>query len=213
MNIAFLGCGRVGAALADHLQQCGHHVVLATDNADSDSVVAARQRNAGLEVAPPTSAVAAADVVFLATPFQANAAVLSSVAAALDGKILVDCTNPVGPGLSHGLASVESGSAQVQRLAPGARVVKAFSIYGYENFEDNRYPAANVLPAMLFCGDDAAAKQGVAALIRQLGWTPVDVGGLQQALHLEHMTLLWVRMVRVGGHSPHLVWAALDRAR
>jgi hypothetical protein len=64
---------------------------------------------------------------------------------------------------------------------------------------------------MLFCGDDAAAKETVAGLIAQLGWEPLDVGGLAQALHLEHMTLLWVRMVRVHGHSPDLVWAALKR--
>jgi 8-hydroxy-5-deazaflavin:NADPH oxidoreductase len=64
---------------------------------------------------------------------------------------------------------------------------------------------------MFFCGDDAAAKQQVGTLIDQLGWQPLDVGGLVQALHLEHMTLLWIRMVRVHGHSPHLTWAALSR--
>jgi predicted dinucleotide-binding enzyme len=149
--------------------------------------------------------------VFLATPYQANAAVLPPLADALAGKVLVDCTNPVGPGLSHGLQSQRSGSADVQALAPRARVVKAFTIYGFENFEDNRFPAANVKPAMLYCGDDAAAKGAVAQLIGQLGWEPLDVGGLVQALHLEHMTLLWIRMVRMGGHSPHLVWAALRR--
>jgi len=89
--------------------------------------------------------------------------------------------------------------------------VKAFSIYGFENFENNAYPAFNVKPAMMFCGDDAAAKAATASLISELGWEPVDVGGLEQALHLEHMTLLWVRMVRMGGRSPHLVWAALRR--
>jgi hypothetical protein len=47
--------------------------------------------------------------------------------------------------------------------------------------------------------------------IAQLGWHPLDVGGLEQALHLEHMTLLWVRMVRVMGQSPHRVWAMLTR--
>ena len=40
---------------------------------------------------------------------------------------------------------------------------------------------------------------------------PLDVGGVEQALHLEHMTLLWVRYVRAGGKSPNLVWAALRR--
>ena len=64
---------------------------------------------------------------------------------------------------------------------------------------------------MMFCGPDAGAKKTVAALIDQLGWEPLDVGGLEQALHLEHMTLLWVRMVRVGGASPHMVWAVLKR--
>jgi len=64
---------------------------------------------------------------------------------------------------------------------------------------------------MMFCGNDATAKQTVAGLIAQLGWEPLDVGGLEQALHLEHMTLLWIRMVRVNRASPHMVWAALRR--
>jgi len=68
-----------------------------------------------------------------------------------------------------------------------------------------------VKPAMLFCGDDRAARDSVAGLIADCGFEPVDVGGIVQALHLEHMTLLWVRMVRAGGQSPNLVWAALRR--
>jgi hypothetical protein len=211
MKIAFLGFGNVGAPLADHLQRTGHEVTLAARSADGESVQRARARNAALGVAEPAVAVAAAEVVFLATPYQANAAVLPPLADALAGKVLVDCTNPVGPGLSHGLESKQSGSAAVQALAPRARVVKAFTIYGFENLDDNRFPAANVKPAMMFCGDDSAAKAQVATLIAQLGWEPLDVGGLEQALHLEHMTLLWIRLVRLGGHSPHLVWAALQR--
>lgn len=211
MRIAFIGYGQVGAPLADHLQRAGHDVVLAAANPASDSVRQATARNQALRVATPEAAVREAEVVFLATPFQANAAALSAVAALLPGKVLVDCTNPVGPGLTHGLQSLESGAQQVQRLAPGARVVKAFSVYGFENFEDNAFPATTQKPAMFFCGDDAAAKATVGGLIAQLGWDPLDVGGLVQALHLEHMTLLWVRMVRVNKASPHMVWAALRR--
>jgi len=211
MKIAFLGFGQVGAPLADHLQRAGHEVTLAARAADGESVQRARARNAALQVADPAATVAAAEVVFLATPYRANAAVLPPLADALAGKVLVDCTNPVGPGLSHGLQSQRSGSADVQALAPRARVVKAFTIYGFENLDDNRFPAANVKPSMMYCGDDAAAKATVAQLIGQLGWEPLDVGGLVQALHLEHMTLLWIRMVRMGGQSPHLVWAALRR--
>jgi len=211
MKITFVGYGNVGAPLADHLQRAGHQVTLAADDAASDSVKKALARNPDLGLAPVAEAVRRAEVVFLATPFQANEDVLRGLSAALAGKVLVDCTNPVGPGLRHGLGSAQSGSERVQALVPDAHVVKAFSIYGFENFEDSAYPAYNVKPAMLFCGGDAAAKKTVGGLIAQLGWEPVDVGGLEQALHLEHMTLLWVRMLRAGGASPHLVWAALRR--
>jgi hypothetical protein len=211
MTIAFIGYGNVGAPLADHLQRIGHQVTLAADDPSSESVRKALARNGGLRAAPTKDAVRGADVVFLATPFQANGSILTAIAGDLSGKVLIDCTNPVGPGLSHGLKSAGSGSEMVQALAPGARVVKAFSIYGFENFENNAYPAFNVKPVMMFCGNDASAKTAAAGLIGELGWEPLDVGGLEQALHLEHMTLLWVRMVRVKGHSPNLVWAALGR--
>jgi predicted dinucleotide-binding enzyme len=211
MNIASIGCGNVGAPLADHLQRAGHAVTLAAADPASDSVRKALSRNAALKVAAPAEAVRAAHVVVLATPFQANAAALAGIADELEGKILVDCTNPVGPGLRHGLDSVQSGSEAVQKLAPRARVVKAFSIYGYENFENSAYPGYNVGPVMMICGSDSRAKAVVGGLAAELGWQPLDVGGLEQALHLEHMTLLWVRMVRAGGRSPHMVWAMLQR--
>ncbi len=211
MNIACIGAGKVGAPLAARLAEAGHTVVLAESREGSATVAAARQRSPRLSSRPLPDAVADAEVVFLATPFGANASVIPPLAEALAGKILVDCTNPVGPGLTHGLKNERSGSELVQSLAPQARVVKAFTIYGFENFEDPSYPAYNVKPAMLFCGDDRAAKERVAALIADCGFEPVDVGGLVQALHLEHMTLLWVRMVRLGGHSPSLVWGALRR--
>ncbi len=62
-------------------------------------------------------------------------------------------------------------------------MVKAFTIYGFENVEDSAYPFATVKPVMLFCGNDGAAKETAAALISALGWEPLDVGGLEQALH------------------------------
>lgn len=210
MKIAFIGYGNVGAPLADHLQRLGHEVVLVGEGG-SESLKNALARNPGLSGAPMDAALREAEVVFLAVPWAAAGGVVEGARALLAGKVLVDCTNPVGAGLKHGLDSRRSGSEELQAKAPEAKVVKAFTIYGYENFEDARYPGYGVAPAMLFCGDDAAAKATVGELIRALGWEPVDVGGLVQALHLEHMTLLWVRMVRVHGASPHLVWAALRR--
>lgn len=211
MKITFIGSGNVGAPLAARLAEAGHSVVLAEGREGSQSTAAALQRSSLLVAAPLEQALEQADVVFLATPFGASESILRPLGETLAGKVLVDCTNPVGPGLSHGLRSERSGSELIQSLVPGARVVKSFTIYGYENLEDPLYPNYAVKPAMLFCGDDPDAKRVVSELIAACGFEPVDVGGLVQALHLEHLTLLWVRMVRANGQSPHLVWAALRR--
>lgn len=211
MRIALLGHGHVGGALAVRLRRLGHDVTIGARDTTAPKVAALLARAPGLRTAPPAEAVRDADVIFLATPFAAHHEVLAPLAAALAGRVLVDCTNPVGPRLSHGLGSAQSGTDVIQALLPDTLVVKAFTIYGYENFEDNSFPAANVRPAMLFCGDDAAAKATVGGLIEALGWEPVDVGGREQALALEHLTLLWIRMVRMGGRATHTVWARLTK--
>jgi hypothetical protein len=211
MNMAFLGHGNVGGTLADRLQRLGHEVTLGAREASSDSVKKLLARNPALKVGSPAQAVRQAAVVVLATPFQVVEQALKPLKALLAGKILIDCTNPVGPGLAHGLGSRQSGTEMIQALLPETKVVKAFSIYGYENFGPPTHPAGPVRPVMMFCGNDRGAKDAVAGLLAQMGWEPLDVGGAEQALHLEHMTLLWVRMVRMGGRSPRTVWAMLTR--
>ncbi len=210
MKIAFIGHGNVGGALAGGLQRTGHAVAVGARDPAAASVRALLARNPALAVAAPSDAVRSADVIFLATPFQAAPEVLGSFRGELAGKVLVDCTNPVGPGLTHGLSSRQSGTELLQALVPATAVVKAFSVYGFENFEGPAVPIRGIRPMMPFCGDDASAKASVAGLIAGLGWDPLDVGGATQALHLEHMTLLWIRLVRAGGRSPRLVWAALQ---
>lgn len=212
MKIAFIGTGNVGAPLADHLQKLGHQVFIAARDSQSKSVQEATNRNAELIVKSPMEAVQEAEVVFLATPFGAIETALAPVKSVLDGKILVDCTNPVGANLSHGLQSQVSGSETVQEFVPNAHVVKAFTIYGFENFEDSNYIGyGDLKPAMLIAGNDQAAKDKVSSLCTELGWESVDTGNLAMSLHLEHMTLLWIKMARVQGKGAGFVWAMLQR--
>lgn len=212
MNITFIGIGNVGGALAANLIKTGHSATIAARDPSSESVRKAQAATFALRALPVEEALRQADVVFLATPYGANEDALRGLAPALAGKVLVDCTNPVGPGLTHALGSTRSGAEVVQSLAPQARVVKAFTIYGYENFIDTRYPGHGELkPAMLIAGDDAAAKATVSTLCTDLGWRPVDAGPLSSSLHLEHMTLLWIKMGRVQGKGAGFVWAMLER--
>ena len=212
MRIAFIGTGNVGAPLADRLQKLGHQVFIAARNPESKSVLEASKRNSELIVKSLIEAVQEAEIVFLATPFNAIETALAPVKSLLDGKILVDCTNPVGANLSHGLQSQISGSETVQEFVPNAHVVKAFTIYGFENFEDSTYAGyGDLKPAMLIAGYNQTAKEMVSSLCSQLGWEPVDTGKLSMSLHLEHMTLLWIQMARVQGKGSGFVWAMLQR--
>jgi 8-hydroxy-5-deazaflavin:NADPH oxidoreductase len=212
MKIALIGVGNVGAPLADRLQQLGHQVIVAARDPQSPKVQAALNRNPNLLIQPSAEAVESSEIVFLATAFEAIEAALTPLKSALQGKVLVDCTNPVGANLTHGLQSKISGSETIQQLVPDTHVVKAFSLYGYENFENNQYPGyGDLQPAMLIAGNDPAAKAVVAGFCQQMGWEPIDTGNLSMSLHLEHMALLWIKMARVQGVGAGFVWAKLQR--
>jgi predicted dinucleotide-binding enzyme len=212
MRLAILGYGRVGTAVARAALAAGHAVTLAEHPSRPGGAATARDsdpRLAAAALADPRTAVEGADAVVLAVPFAAVESVLGPLRAVLAGKVIIDAVNPVGPGLTHGLGSRESASERVAALVPEAAVVKALSVYGYENLDDPPTGPAGVRPVMPYAGDNPVAKATVAALLADLGWEPLDVGPLAAAVDLEHLTLLWVRMVRAGGLSPRLVWAAL----
>lgn len=209
MKLAFIGIGKVGYALANQLQKKGHDIMIAHDDPQSHSVQKALSGNSSFKLLPVQEAIDTADMILLATPFQAAEEILMPLR--FYGKTLIDCTNPVGKGITHGLHSQISGAEKIKIWAGDAKVVKAYTIYGYENLENSSFPAYAVKPAMLIAGDDPKSKEQVRLLNDDLGFETVDTGGLEQSLHLEHMTLLWVKMVRANGHHPHFTWSYLER--
>lgn len=209
MKLAFIGIGNVGFAIANNLQKKGYDIIIANNDESSKTVKKALEQNASFSVKNIQEAINVAEIVFLATPFQANEEILKTLI--FNGKVLVDCTNPVGMGISHGLKSEISGSEKVQEWALDAKVVKAFTIYGFENFINSEYPNYNVKPMMMIAGNDVEAKNSVSKIISDMGYETLDTGKLDQSLHLEHMTLLWVKMVRRDGHHPNVVWAKLEK--
>jgi 8-hydroxy-5-deazaflavin:NADPH oxidoreductase len=209
MTLAFIGIGNVGFAIANTLQKKGHDILIAHDNSASESVQNALSQNPNFKVKSIQEAVNAADVVVCSIPFKANEMTLKDLD--FQGKTLIDCTNPVGAGISHGLKSEISGSEKVQEWAASAKVVKAFSIYGFENLLNSAFPNFNVKPVMMIAGNDADAKTQVTQICTDMGFDTLDTGKLDQALHLEHMTLLWVKMARRDKHHPNFAWAYLEK--
>ena len=91
-------------------------------------------------------------------------------------------------------------------------VVKAFNIYGGENFANTDYPnAAALKPLMFYCGDNDEAKDKVRQLATDLGFEPIDTGGLGMARSLEPLALLWIRLSIKNDRDTNFTWARLKR--
>ncbi len=187
MKIAVIGFGNVGAQLGRLWAAQGHSV---TGGLRAGSKETEKAKKMGVTVAEPAAAVKGADVIALALPWQAVESTLASLGP-IDGKVVLDATNPLRADLSVIVPEAGSGAEQVLQWAKGARVVKAFNTIGAVFFGD---PAFD----MFYCGDDEEAKEVVRDLIEETKMRPVDAGPLKNASYLEHMAGLWVDLAVKG---------------
>jgi predicted dinucleotide-binding enzyme len=208
MTISILGAGNVGLALAGALTHRGETVVLGVpDPTKYAGAVAALGDRARLTTT--TDAIAASEVVILAVPYAAVAAIAQSVAD-WQGRVLVDATNPLAPGLAGlMLGTTTSGAEELARRAHGARVVKAFNTTGAENMADAAYPGG--VPMMPVCGDDAQARQRVMALATLIGFEAVDMGPLLAARYLEPFAMTWIHLAFRQGFGRRFAFGLLRR--
>ncbi|MBL8370484.1 MAG: NADPH-dependent F420 reductase [Burkholderiaceae bacterium] len=208
MTISILGAGNVGLALAGAFTRRGETVVLGVPQpAKYATAVAALGERARLTTT--AEAVAAGEVVILAVPHAAVAAIAHSVDD-WQAKVLVDATNPLAPGLAGlTLGTTTSGAEELARLARGARVVKAFNSTGAENMADASYPAG--VPMMPVCGDDAQARQRVMALATLIGFEAVDMGPLSAARYLEPFAMTWIHLAFRQGFGRRFAFGLLRR--
>lgn len=186
MRIAIVGCGHVGAALAESFTMAGHDVVLsALDQSHAEKVAVQ------VKAAPAASnreAAADADMVVLAVPAMAVPAVLDDIEGVIDGKVVVDPTNPMSEDREEILRESASLAEAAAILAPEARIVKAFNTILAARLTD---PVVDGVPLDgFYAGDDPVAKEVVAGLLEQMGFRPIDAGELTMARTLELMAYL-----------------------
>ena len=196
MRIAIIGTGSVGTALAGSLVSAGHHVTITARDSQGIAVAAA---TTGARPAPtPVAAVTDSELVILAVPFGAGHEVAAEIAAVSDGKVIVDVTNPAKADWSGPLfEGTSSGAEQFAAWLPKARVVKAFNTIFASNLPTGRIDGV-ALDAFI-AGDDAAAKADVAALATDMGFQPIDVGGVTAARMLEAVAWLNISLNAQGG--------------
>jgi 8-hydroxy-5-deazaflavin:NADPH oxidoreductase len=190
MKIAVLGSGNVGTSLGDGWSAKGHKVVYGSRSPGKET-------GSNRSFASVADAIAQSEVVVLAVPWDAVQEVVSKND--LSGKTVIDCTNPIGPGMELAVGCTTSAGEIVARLAKGARVVKAFNTTGFHNMQNSQYGSTRL--TMFYAGDDQAAKQTVKQLIADIGFTPVDAGPMKNARYLEPLAMLWINLYMKIGHD------------
>jgi 8-hydroxy-5-deazaflavin:NADPH oxidoreductase len=191
-TISIIGSGGMATAIGGRTAKAGHTVeVVGRDAAKARAL--ADQLAAGATTGT-YGAAPAGDIVILAVPYTSAAAVVAEYGDALDGKVIIDVTNPISPDLT-GLVTPDgsSGAQEIAKVAPaGAHVVKAFNtLFGHVLAPGGRLDA-------FIAADDPEAKARVSTFIESLGLRPFDVGGLQMAHTLEALGLLLIGLARNG---------------
>lgn len=186
MKIAVIGAGQAGSAIARAVAGAGHSVVVA--DADAHDAREAAAQAGGSAAGSNEQAAREADLIILAVPFPAIDEVADEIVPVVEGKVVVDASNPLRPDYSGLQVSERSGAERVQERLRSASVVKAFNTV-FSNNHDQPVVEGVQLDGFV-AGDDQAAKNTVANLLEAIGFRPIDVGGLASALALEHMAFL-----------------------
>jgi 8-hydroxy-5-deazaflavin:NADPH oxidoreductase len=190
MQVSIVGAGSMAGGIASRAVSGGHAVrIVARDAAKGAALVdEVRGRVLAADVATATD-LAGADLVVLAVPYAAVKDVLAAYGEALDGKTVVDISNPVDFSTFDGLVVPDDSSAaeEIAKVAPDAHVVKAFNttfastLLGGEQLD------------VFVAGDDEGARQQVARLVSDGGLRPIDVGALRHSRALEGFQLLHMK--------------------
>jgi predicted dinucleotide-binding enzyme len=209
MKIAVVGAGNVGSTLGKGWAGKGHEVTFAVrDPADPKHAKLIGPR---MHVAGVPEAVAASEVVVLATPWPLTHTAIQS-AGSLADKIVLDCTNPLKSDLSGlELGMDDSGGEQVARWCKGAHVFKAFNTTGADNMAPEVAAKFPLKPVMFICGDSGRHKPAVLELVGDLGFDARDAGDVTISRLLEPLALLWIHLTIKQGYGREWAFAAVRR--
>ena len=192
MQIAIIGAGNVGRALATSLTRAGHDVTVSAAHPENARQAAAQ--SGATAATTNLEAVSAADLVVLAVPASAFDTLASEFGSQVAGKVLVDVSNRPTPNADGPATSI---AEELQTKIPGAKVIKAFNTAFASRQAQPQ--VGGIAPDGFVAGDDATAKQTVLDVVESLGFRPVDAGSLAAARTLEGMAWLNIQRNMAGG--------------
>jgi 8-hydroxy-5-deazaflavin:NADPH oxidoreductase len=194
-RIGVIGSGIVGQTLANGFVGYGYDVTIGTNTAAKREDLKSKT-NGRAKVGSFEDAAAFGTIIVLATKGTAAEAALKAAGFAhLNGKTVIDTTNPIADAppvngvLQYFTSQNESLMERLQALAPDAHFVKAFSCIG--NAFMVKPDFGGVKPTMFICGNHDAAKREVTAILDQFGFDVADMGAVEGARAIEPLCILW----------------------
>lgn len=209
MRIGILGTGGVGGVLGMKWAQAGHQVLFGSrtpEAARSQDLLVKAGATARMSTLP--AAAQEVEVVVIAVPWPAVLDTLT-LAGTCDGKVVIDCVNPLKPDLSGLAVEGTSAAEQIAEWLPRARVVKAFNTASTKVMLDPTFGGSRA--TMFYCGDEAAAKSQVEQLVTDIGFDPVDAGPLRHARYLESLAMLYIHLAVRGGWGSNCAFQMVKR--
>jgi predicted dinucleotide-binding enzyme len=193
-----LGTGMVGQAISNRLAELEHEVMIGTRDPSriGDRLAS---RNDAIRVGTFAESATFGKIVFNATNGAGSLEALSLAgASSLEGKVLVDVSNPLdfskGNPPSLFVSSTDSLGEQIQRTFPNVKVVKALNTVTAAIMVDPQKVAGGDHD-MFVCGNDAGAKDAVKATLREFGWSRLtDLGDITAGRGMEMYLPIWLRL-------------------
>jgi NADPH-dependent F420 reductase len=182
MKVAIIGTGNMGAGLASTLAVAGHEISIGARDLTKAAALAERIGH-GAVGGGIAAAAKLADVVILALPFGAVAEAIK-LAGDLAGKLLVDISNPISADYKElTIGHTTSAAEEIQKLAPQARVVKAFNTIFAQLLTPESRTGKSL--QVFVAGDDTTAKATVSGLAQSIGFEAVEAGPLSNSRFIE----------------------------
>ena len=194
VKIGIIGSGRVGSALGGVWAKAGNEVMFSSRNLDNDKKLAA-EVGANARAGTPQEAAAFGQVILFAVPYSAFPELTKSLGNSISGKVVINASNPF-PQRDGEIANQarEAGAGVFDaRLLPGAFIVRAFNAVGAARMASAHEDPGKI--GMPIAGDKKAIEVA-SQLVREAGFEPVVVGGLDMGKYLMPGTPL------AGEHTP-----------
>lgn len=186
-KVAVIGLGNIGTAVATNLVK-GNRLVIVADRKIEKAKALAQQLGSSAHPSEIDAAIKEADIIVLAIYFDPIKEVFQQYASELQGKIIVDPSNPIAPdekgGFKKMIGEKQSAGELLSALLPkGAKLAKALGTLGVASLSAAAFQTpANVL---FYATDDTSINADIEQLIRDNGFEPVRVGGLNQSIRIE----------------------------